>query len=356
MSSAESPATSKRRIPLFDNARFMAILLVVTGHAIQPLQDGSDAAAVTYLVIYAFHVPLFVLVSGYFAKDSLDRTALARLVTDLAVPYLIFETIWTFVQWLVEGNTAVNYVKPSWTLWFLLALIGWRLLLPLLAITRYPLLVSVIIAIAAGYTDDLDNTLALSRTLGLLPFFVLGWRLRTWAPGGKTLTERWEGAADRTVTLVRAAAAALFVGLLVVTVAALPAWRELGVRYFFFYDDAYSVIDYDQWWAGALRLGALGVGAAFSAALLVLLPRQSTWYTGLGGSTLYIYLLHTGVLYPLRESGILADNANDVTFVVMVVAAFVITLVLASNPVRRIFRPLVEPRVPRLMAPGSLDR
>jgi fucose 4-O-acetylase-like acetyltransferase len=66
-----APATgSKARLPLWDNARFTAITLVVVGHAILRLIDGSDTSYGVYLVIYAFHVPVFVLVSGYFAKSS----------------------------------------------------------------------------------------------------------------------------------------------------------------------------------------------------------------------------------------------------------------------------------------------
>ncbi len=68
--------------------------------------------------------------------------------------------------------------QPSWTLWFLLALGIFRLVLPYLALLRWPLLWTVAISIGAGYLPNIDSTLSLSRTLGLLPFFALGWWLR----------------------------------------------------------------------------------------------------------------------------------------------------------------------------------
>ena len=91
---------------------------------------------------------------------------------------MIFESLWTLTKWIVEGQANPNLTQPSWTLWFLLALGIFRLVLPYLALLRWPLLWTVAISIGAGYLPNLDSTFSLSRTLGLLPFFTLGWWLR----------------------------------------------------------------------------------------------------------------------------------------------------------------------------------
>jgi len=44
--------------------------LVVAGHAIQRLTYESDNALVVYLFIYAFHMPAFAIISGYFSKSG----------------------------------------------------------------------------------------------------------------------------------------------------------------------------------------------------------------------------------------------------------------------------------------------
>ena len=44
--------------------------LVVIGHGIQRLTYDSDNALVVYLFIYAFHMPAFAMISGYFSKAS----------------------------------------------------------------------------------------------------------------------------------------------------------------------------------------------------------------------------------------------------------------------------------------------
>ncbi|MFD1714088.1 acyltransferase family protein [Amnibacterium flavum] len=350
MPPTDAATGKKRRVPLWDNARFAAIVLVVIGHAILRLTPESYPASALYLIIYTFHIPLFVLVSGYFAKTSLDRRGLTRIVTDLALPYLIFETIWTVVQWLVERNDVVNYANPSWTLWFLLALIGWRLLLPLLAVTRYPLAVSVVVSVLAGYLGDIDETFALSRTLGLLPFFVLGWRLRQWRLRDRAVTDYWEQASRRVVVWVRIGAGALFAALIVVASTSVIPLREARVRRFLLFDESYPEIGYDQWWAGGIRLAVIVVAAVFSIAFLALLPRTATWFTPLGAATMYVYLLHTAFLYPLRETGFLAANANTPTLILVLIGSFLLVLLLASKPVRTVFRPLIEPRAAWLLA------
>ncbi|HEY6737520.1 MAG TPA: hypothetical protein VI076_01610, partial [Actinopolymorphaceae bacterium] len=48
---------SRSRDPFFDNAKFLAIVLVVVGHAIEPLRDIAAVHAV-YLFLYMFHMPV----------------------------------------------------------------------------------------------------------------------------------------------------------------------------------------------------------------------------------------------------------------------------------------------------------
>ena len=332
-------AGSKQRLPLWDNARYLAITLVVVGHAILRLIDASDTSYGVYLVIYAFHVPVFVLVSGYFAKASPPGAKqLKRLVTDLVLPYLIFETIWTLVRWAVVGTLNLDLAQPSWTLWFILSLIAWRIGLPYLAQLRYPLLISVVVSVWAGYIGDITSEFAISRTLGLLPFFVLGWRLR-----GSDLTRRWLSWSPSTVMWWRVGAAALFAAVAIVVFTGIDFWREIGIRQFLLFDESYAEVGYDHWWAGGVRLAVIVVAVILSFAFLVLVPRRRTVFTDLGQATLYIYLLHTFVLYPFRESGVLEGDVPIWYLPAMIVFAIVVTFLLASKPVRTLLRPLVEP-------------
>jgi fucose 4-O-acetylase-like acetyltransferase len=329
-----------QRVPLWDNARFVAITLVVAGHAILKLISESDVSYGVYLFIYAFHVPVFVAVAGYFAKsDAPGPKQLKRLVTDLVLPYLIFEAIWTGIHWVLDGRPRIDFVSPSWTLWFLLALILWRVALPYLALLRFPLLISVVVSVASGYLPALGGVLALDRALGLLPFFVLGWRLRQ-----LPFADLWLRASTRVIWGVRAVALGLFTALALVIASDVGFWRDVKIRRVLLFQEAYPSFGYDEWWAGALRLAAIVVAGVLAIAFLTLIPRRGTWFSPLGQATMYVYLLHSFVLYPLRESGWLDGVVPWWVLPAMLVFSVLIAVGLSQPLVRRVFRPLVEPR------------
>jgi fucose 4-O-acetylase-like acetyltransferase len=341
--------TQKRRVPLWDNARWIAVTLVVIGHAILKLIAEADAAYTTYLFIYAFHVPVFVAVSGYFAKSGPPGTRqMHRLLTDIVFPYVIFETIWTALRWVLGGKFVLDYSTASWTLWFLIALLIWRIALPYLVLLRYPLTISIVISIGAGYISSIDGTFTLARTLGLLPFFVFGWKLRQWL-----LTDTWLQLRAGLVWRWRAAALGLFALLYVLIGLNIDMLRALQVRRFLLYDESYATFDYSEFWAGGIRLAVMLIAFALIVAFLLLIPRRKTWFTDFGAATMYIYLLHTFILYPLRESGLLDGPQPGWLLPGMIVLSVGIAVLLSLPVVRRLVRPLVEPRARWLFRPTA---
>jgi fucose 4-O-acetylase-like acetyltransferase len=339
MTDAVKPSR-KRRVPVWDNARFAAVTLVVVGHGIQRLTGDSDAALGVYLFIYAFHMPAFAIISGYFSKASPPSSRqMKKVLTDIVLPYVIMETIWSAVQFLVEGSTSLNPTTPHWTLWFLLALGLFRLLLPYLVLLRWPLVWCVAFSIGVGYLSNIDNTFSLSRTIGILPFFFLGWQVRQWK-----LVDRWH-VLDRNVVLVRTVAVAVFAAWIAVLFLFIGPLRSMNLKNWFFYDDSYNDIGETAWWAGLVRLGFILLAVLLSAAMFVLVPRGKTWFTGFGQATMYIYLLHSFVLYPIRQSGVLGDDHSSIVWLLsMILACIAISIALASPLVRRVFRPLIEPK------------
>lgn len=349
---ATKAARAKRRVPFWDNARFACIVLVVLGHAVQRLTYDSDIALALYLVVYAFHMPAFAIISGYFSKsDAPSRTQMARIITDILLPYVIFEGLWTLTKWLVEGQANPNLTQPSWTLWFLLALGIFRLVLPYLALLRWPLAWTIVISIGAGYLPNIDSTFSLSRTLGLLPFFALGWWLRE-----RDIVARWR-------LLERRPWWTTLAGIATLAVAGWAAWffidrwQDMNLREWLFYDENYAAIGGTQWWAGAVRLALIVVALTLATAFFALLPLGTHWWTHFGQYTMYVYLLHSFVLYPFRESGVL--RGLDPTWIwlpIVIVLSVLIALGLATRPVRWLFRPLIEPRPTWLFTDRRLAR
>jgi fucose 4-O-acetylase-like acetyltransferase len=342
---------ARRRVPFWDNARFACIVLVVLGHSVQRLTYDSDLALVLYLVVYAFHMPAFAIISGYFSKsESPSRRQMARVITDIVVPYVVFEGLWTLTKWVVEGQADPNITQPSWTLWFLLALGIFRLVLPYLALLRWPLAWAVLLSVTVGYLPNIDSTLSLSRTLGLLPFFTLGWWLREHDIVERfTLLRRtWWSVAGAVAAFALAGGAAW---------AFVDVWRDVELRQWLFYDDSYADLGGTAWWAGGIRLALLVIALALSAAFLALVPRGQHRWTSFGQYTMYVYLLHSFVLYPFRENGLLRNaEPTWIWLPLVVIASVLIALALATRPVRRLFRVLIEPRPAWLFGDRSLAR
>jgi fucose 4-O-acetylase-like acetyltransferase len=354
---AGTAVTPKRRVPLWDNARFVCVTLVVIGHGVQRLTANSDTSLIVYLTIYAFHMPAFAIISGYFSKSGAPSgRAMRRVLTDILLPYLIMETIWTLVQFLVEGKQEFNPTKPSWTLWFLLALGIFRLVLPYLALLRWPLLISVVLAVGVSYYDNIDSTFSLARAIGILPFFVFGWRLRGFSPGGRSAVERWLDQPPSRVLLARILAVVLFAVTAVVMTVNIEAFRAADLRYWFFYDRPYDALGETQWWAGLVRLALMAGAVVLSLALFAMVPRRRTPLTAWGQSTMYVYLLHSFVLYPLRESGILSRTESTLALVLMIVFCIAVSVALSLGWTRTVFHRLVEPRAAWLFAPVADER
>jgi len=333
------------RTPYWDTARAVAITLVVIGHAIQPLNSHFAPSYATYLVIYAFHMPAFALLAGYFSRAEPGKKQLGRIVTDLLVPYLIIETIWTVVRLVVTGGTTFDPASPSWTLWFLLALAIFRMVLPVIARLRWPIVVTILLSVGVGYVDSVDTTFSLSRLFGLLPFFTLGWWL---AHTGVIDRLRWleRDRFDAGLVVTRAVGAFAFGTVATIAIIGTDFFGSIGAGRILFYADPYSALGLTEWWAGIVRLLVIGLGVLLTLSMLALVPRSPTPFTWIGTHTMYVYLLHTFPLYALRHSELTGVGAPGwVWFVGLVLGSVALTVVLASRPVRWLTRPIIEPRV-----------
>jgi fucose 4-O-acetylase-like acetyltransferase len=337
---------SVSRDPYWDNVRFVAIALVVVGHTIANFDSGSAMAA-TYFVIYAFHMPLFAFVSGLFAKAGpVTRDNAFTTVRQLVVPYLVFTVIWFGVRYLAEGRARLDFGSPYSLLWFLLALTVWRMLLPYLAALRYPVLISLVIACVAGYLQSVGPTFDSGKVLGMLPFFVLGWAARQRGWTSPAVLGRLAAPA------VRLGSAAVLLATLVSAYLAIGQVRDLALRDWARMASNYVELGRPEWWAFAVRLGMFALAVVLATCVLSLVPRRRSRISAWGARTMYVYLLHLFPLYLLGEVTDVYEWFDSLPrFALGVLAALAWTVLLSSGVVRRVFRPIVEPRLTWLRAP-----
>jgi fucose 4-O-acetylase-like acetyltransferase len=333
-----SPAPE--RDAFLDNAKFLLIVLVVVGHTWpMGLIEGSRSVKAAYLWITVFHMPAFVLLSGYLSRSFTGRPAqLRRLVAGVLVPYLIFEVLYAGLESLVWNKPfRLTPTEPTFLCWFLAALFVWRLTVPLWRVVPWPVPVAVLVSLAAG-TTTMGYDLALPRVLMFLPWFVLGLRLRP-----AHLARLREGVwARRCAPLVLGAGAAAAYALAPGTDAHW-LWMSYGQEAL-----GVGLVPYLL-----VRVALFAATGLMTAAFLALVPRRTSWLTALGAVTLYPYLLHglltmaahayswDAPLRPLGPSGAALLTACGAATAVL----------LSTAPVRRLARPLIEPRVPGLNRP-----
>lgn len=336
---AESPAArvgNDGRVALWDNARLLLILLVVFGHLIEGIRSEPGVKPL-YDVVYAFHMPGFLLIAGWFARgDVLDAKGLTA-TAKLFATWLLVEAGWA-IGWRLAGHEAFPesfLVVPRWTLWFLVALACMRLALPLLALTRFPLLASVLVSLAVGVLPDVGTPFSASRTFALLPVFVLGWRLRSTGLGDAA----WFRTPPLAVRAGAAAAALAAVGA-VLLLRRTPSFTEQLL----FWRRGYAAMDFDTGTGVLLRLTVGVLAVVLVLALLLLVPRRSLPLSSLGASTMTIYLLHAPIVQVLRSTHV-DDRIGELpgALLLMLLIAVALVLVLASPPVVRLLRPVTEP-------------
>jgi fucose 4-O-acetylase-like acetyltransferase len=323
-----------RRDAFFDNAKYLAIVLVALGHAWEPLKDDSRILEGAYMLVYAFHMPAFIIVSGYFSRGfDMRPDRLRRLVTGVLVPYLVFETAYSLFKRFGDHDPAqpVSLLDPWYLTWFLIALFVWRLTTPLWKLIRHPLPVALVVAVLASVTPEIGDDLDLQRVLQFLPYFVLGLCLRP---------EHFRRVRRRAV---RIAAVPVFAAAFAVAWWSVP---RMNSGWFYHRDSAQELGA--PWWCGPVMVLALfGCSVLLTACFLAWVPGRPLWFTALGAGTLYGYLLHgfvtkSGEFYGWYDAAWLHGPLG--ALLVTLLAGTGVTL-LCTPPVRRLFRCVMEPRM-----------
>lgn len=168
------------------NLKGLLIFLVVFGHFIEIYPNNFKSL---FIFIYSFHMPLFVFVSGYFAKRVNKKK-----IINLVMVYLIFQSMYLGVYSIFYKEFQLKYVTPYYHLWYLVSMACWYLIALVILKIRgmnnhknYILAVIVIISIFSRFfTADIntvvDNVItefngysfSYQRTLTFAIFFFLG--------------------------------------------------------------------------------------------------------------------------------------------------------------------------------------
>lgn len=318
------------RDPWLDNVKMVLVTLVVVGHAIG-LVEATQGSHWVYDFIYLWHIPAFVFVSGYLSKSfEWDRRRLKSLVYTLAIPYLLFEPALFYFRRGVADEDVQGplWLVPHWTMWYLIVLLMWRLVTPILKRHWLFLPLSVIVSLLGGLWND--DSLMIPRFLGLLPFFVLGLHLKPRHLAH--LDDVW----------VKVAAVPMLVGIGVMALYT-DTWAETALLW---YDTGYEDIPISNEIVFQTRLTVMMVGLLGAFAAMALVPRRNLgWFTTMGTATMVVYLFHGFVIKTVKALGWPDFTAAHPTLglVLTIIGAVALALLLASPPVRRVLEPFTNP-------------
>ncbi|MFH9583917.1 acyltransferase family protein [Streptomyces luteogriseus] len=332
--STQKKQNGKQRDAFFDNAKYLAIVLVAMGHAWEPLKGDSRILEAAYQVVYAFHMPAFIIISGYFSRSfDMRPDRLKRLITGVAVPYIIFETAYPLFKRVIDNDPhqEISLLDPWYLTWFLVALFVWRLTTPIWNLVRWPLPLALGLAMLATVTPEIGDDLDLQRVLQFLPFFVLGLVMKP---------EHFHMVRTRGV---RIASVPVFAAAVAFSWWAVP---RMNTAWFYHRDAAQELGA--PWWTGPVMVLAMfGCSLVLTACFFAWVPRRHMWFTALGAGTLYGYLLHgflvkAGDYQGWFEASWLHHPTGEI--LVTALAAAVVT-VLCTKPVQRVFRFAMEPKM-----------
>ena len=328
-SPAPAPAPVKTRDPWLDNAKMVLVTIVVVGHMLVLVPDGWEKGR-TYDFVYYFHIPAFVLITGYLSKSfRYSRRHLWALLTTLVVPYFVFS--WLMVQFRhhVGGEPLLDpiWTNPRWPMWYLAATVIWRLLTPVLRVHPVMVPVSIAVSLLGGLTNQ--ELFDLNRVMGFLPFFVIGLHL----------------GADR-LAVVRRPRAWIFgvVGLV------LLFWfarftDELWSTQFLYFRASYAELGVGDLEGVWIRFRLILIAVLASAALFTLVPHRRSFVTRMGVWTLVVYLCHGFVVRFLEYRGYedWMPGSTWLSVAITVAVGVALALFLAWEPVARTLNYVVDP-------------
>ena len=104
-----------KRICWWDNIKFVMIVLVVAGHFADTLVAHSGLMKSFYLFIYAFHMPVFLFISGMFYKpERIGRKMMFYITSGFLLKIVTY-----IAQYAAGGKPEFTLLSEMGAPWFM---------------------------------------------------------------------------------------------------------------------------------------------------------------------------------------------------------------------------------------------
>lgn len=279
MSNLQGSKTGKIRDYYFDNYKAVLIMSVVMLHMVTIFNKGFSLYGYFREFMYIYAMPGFSFVSGYFCRKSDFKKSCRSLL----LPYVIMQLVtilFTKFIWGLPWEKSI--LMPKFALWFLVSLLIWRTLLPVVRDIPGILWMSLACGILIGYDVYAGGVLSISRTVVLFPFFLMGHffqKEKIAALAGKWWTK----------LLAFCLLAVIFL-FMMKYYKCIPHKLMMGsARYREITQIAFE-------WAWLWRIGYYALCTLGIYLLAILMPSGKNSFTHVGQHTMPIYLSHTLIM------------------------------------------------------------
>ena len=167
-----------------DLLKTFAILLVIFGHIIQQFQPNNYKENIMFTIIYSFHMPLFMLLSGYFFEDKLENIQnLQNLVVifknkfmQLILPIILWTIIIVVCEYLIYQRMDFFVNEFISSFWFLRCLFLCIVLASIgKCVCKSNTICFILLTLVISHVGSVFTTYNVS---GLYPSFLLGFLLK----------------------------------------------------------------------------------------------------------------------------------------------------------------------------------
>lgn len=330
--------TQDNRIYLFDNIKFLAIVLVVIGHAINFLTSskGNMLEKSLYITIYSVHMPLFIFLSGLFFKP-MDKSS--EFPKQKVVSYVLIGIVLRIMMSLLrlilgrKMNYSVLDMYDSFA-WFMWAMAVFITLVWLFREynTKIMLLISVAVGCMAGYDKFLGDKLAFMRIIVFLPFFILGYLMKP-EQLAKFLSKKW-------LKVISVIVVIGFTALFFINTDIYPYLRPI-----FTGRNSFDVLGGGYKFGCLIRLLCYAISALFGFSIMCLVPNKKLGIiSSTGAKTLQIYFWHQVFLTLMLHfkvhsfiENITGGTVATAIYIILAVAvAFICALPIFSFPTKQL--------------------
>ncbi len=342
MEKVQTPLKTKTWDYWYDNVKAFLIICVVVGHFASGGSGAGFGTGEDWLLnlkkfIYVFHMPVFMIVSGRFAKTRINTDDWPKVLSKVMVPYITCQVMMLLVCCIAKDSILskeFSFLNPLYGMWYMMNVAVYTMLTAKLKDKKWLFAASLAAALLVSFGLSILYG-GFHRLVCYYPFFLFGYYTSNMK--FDFCKKPW------------------FRVLATVVFFAIAVYIFIRGKYV-----NYSLLSMNKtYWfiaratnttAFRVFINAIGryiVAFMFFFIILGIMPTKKTFFSYIGKYSLYVYVLHLYIVIILRnidtKYGILAYLDENWKVIAFLLASVALAFVLATKPVRKLTGMVLEP-------------